>query len=166
MELRADSLPAEYLRKAKEADRNYCGTAQDVQGPVESKLRGFPPLMKLVIGPFSECSEDLHELLSTMAESKTQYQCRSLGLLESEWKVASNLTYLRRQVSVCGVRSVADSLLNRLQQAGFARGAAQAAKRRAEALGREERGRRERAAHWLLHTRGYRVLQRGQFLNS
>ena len=66
-----------------------------------------------------------------------------MGLLESEWKVASNLTYLRRQVSVCGVRAVADSLLNRLQQAGFARGAAQAAKRRAEALGREERGRRE-----------------------
>ena len=89
------------------------------------------------------------------------------GEVESEWKVASNLTYLRRQLSVCGVRSVADSLLCRLQQAGPAgRGAAAAARRRAEAFGREERGRRERAAHWLLHTRGYRVLQRGQFLQS
>ena len=27
----------------------------------------------------------------------------------------------------------------------------------------EERERRERAAHWLLRTRGYMVLQRGQF---
>ena len=33
--------------------------------------------------------------------------------------------------------------------------AAAAARRRAEAFGREERGRRERAAHWMLHTRGY-----------
>ena len=52
------------------------------------------------------------------------------GEVESEWKVASNLTYLRRQLSVCGVRSVADSLLCRLQQAGPAgRGAAAAARR-------------------------------------
>ena len=27
-----------------------------------------------------------------------------------------------------------------------------------------EKARRERAAHWLLHTRGHQVLQRGQFL--
>ena len=166
VELRADCLPAEYLRKAKEADRTYCGTPQGDQGPVEAKLRSFPPLLKLVIGPFAECSQDLHELINTMAESKTQHQWRSQGLMESEWRLASNLTYLRRQVSVCAVRAVADSLLNRLQQAGYARGAAQAAKRRAEALGREERGRRERAAHWMLHTRGYRVLQRGKFLNT
>ena len=87
--------------------------------------------------------------------------------MESEWKVASNLTYLRRQISVCAVRAVADSLLSRLQQAGPAgRGAATAARRRAEAFGREERGRKERAAHWLLHTRGHQVLQRGQFLNT
>ena len=66
---------------------------------------------------------------------------------------------------MCAVRAVADSLLARLQQAGPAgQGEAAAARRRAEAFGREERGRRERAAHWMLHTRGYRVLQRGQFL--
>jgi hypothetical protein len=167
VELRADALPGEYLRKAKDTDRTYCGTADGEQGPVERRLLGFPPLIKLVMGPFADCSEDLHELLNSLAESKTKYQCRMKGEVESEWKVASNLTYLRRQMSVCGVRSVADSLLCRLQQAGPAgRGAAAAARRRAEAFGREERGRRERAAHWLLHTRGYRVLQRGQFLQS
>ena len=118
-----------------------------------------------MVGPNAECSEDLHDLLNTMAESKTKHQCNSRGEAESEWKVASNLTYLRRQLSVCAVRAVADSLLARLQQAGPAgRGEAAAARRRAEAFGREERGRRERAAHWMLHTRGYRVLQRGQFL--
>ena len=167
VELRADALPGEYLRKAREADRAYCGTGVGDQGPVERRLRSFPPLVKLVVGPNAECSEDLHDLLNTMAESKTKHQCRTRGEIESEWKVASNLTYLRRQLSVCAVRAVADSLLARLQQAGPAgRGAAVAARRRAEAFGREERGRRERAAHWLLHTRGYRVLQRGRFLNT
>ena len=104
--------------------------------------------------------------MNTFAESKTKHQCNTRGEAESEWKGASDLTYLRRQLSVCAVRAVADSLLARLQQAGPAgRGEAAAARRRAEAFGREERGRRERAAHWMLHTRGYRVLQRGQFLN-
>ena len=57
-------------------------------------------------------------------------------------------------------------LLARLKQAGPAgRGEAAAARRRAEEFGREERGRRKRTAHWLLHTRGYWVLQRGQFIN-
>ena len=87
--------------------------------------------------------------------------------MESEWKIASNLSYLRRQLSVCAVRAVADSLLARLQQAGLGPGggAVLAARRRAQAMAREEIGRREREAHWLLHTRGYRVYQRGQFLH-
>ena len=166
--MRADALPADYLRKARDTDRNYCGTAPGAQGPVETKLRSFPPLLKLVVGPFGECSQDLHELLNTMAESKTKHLCRSRGEPESEWKTASHLTYLRRQISVCAVRSMAESLLVRLQQAGQGPGggAAQAAKRRAQAMAQEERGRRDRAAHWLLHTRGYRVQNRGQFLKE
>ena len=89
---------------------------------MERKLLSFPPLLKLVVGPFGECSQDLHELLETMAEMKTQYQSRSRGEMESEWKIASNLSYLRRQLSVCAVRAVADSLLTRLQQAGLGPG--------------------------------------------
>ena len=86
-------------------------------------------------------NEDVHELLNTMAECKTSYQCRSQGEVESEWKLASNLTYLRRQVSVCAVRAVADSLLARLQHSGPpGRGAAQAARRRALGRGDEEGG--------------------------
>ena len=112
------------------------------------------------------CSGDLHELLNTMAESKMKYLSRSRGEFESEWKTASHLTYLRRQIYVCAVRGMAKSLFVRLQQAGVGPGggAAQAAKRRGQAMAREERGRRERATHWLQHTRGYRVINRGQFL--
>ena len=80
---------------------------------------------------------------------------------------SSQITYLRRQLSVCCVRAVADCLLTRLLQVGQAGpGAAAAARRRSIALGLEERGRKERAAHWLLHPRGHRVLRRGQFLEE
>ena len=51
-----------------------------------------------------------------------------------------------------------------LGQAGL--GAAAAARRKSIALGLEERGRKERAAHWLLHTRGHRVLRRGHFMEE
>ena len=108
-------MPAEYLRKARDTDRDFCGAALGTQGPVETKLRSFPPLLKLVVGPLGECSGDLHELLNTMAESKMKYLSRSRGEFESEWKTASHLTYLRRQISVCAVRGMAESLLVRLQ---------------------------------------------------
>ena len=38
--------------------------------------------------------------------------------------------------------------------------------RRDWAVYQAERGRQERAAHWILRTRGYRVLQRGAFMET
>ena len=34
------------------------------------------------------------------------------------------------------------------------------------AMAQKERGRKERPAHWLQNTRGHRVLQRGQFMET
>ena len=110
MELRADNLPAEYLKKARDCNQDYCGTDRDNIGLVEAKLRSYPPLMKLVSGPNAEFSGDTLELLRTMADCNAQYQCQSQGLEESEWRVASNLAYLWRQLFVCAVLSVTDSL--------------------------------------------------------
>ena len=98
VELRADKLPAEYLKKARDCDQDFCGTARGTIGPVEAKLRSYPPLLKLVSGPNAEFSGDTHELLQIMADCKAQYQCRSQGLEES-----SSLTYLQRQLSICAV---------------------------------------------------------------
>ena len=99
--------------------------------------------MKLVSGPNAEFSGDTHDLLQAMTECKAQYQCRSQGLEESEWQVASNLTYLRRQLSICAVRSEADLLFCRLHQAGVGpgNGARLAPQRRALAMAKQERGR-------------------------
>ena len=168
VELRADKLLAEYLKKARDCDQDYRGTARGTIGPVEAKLRSYPPLMKLVSGLNEEFSGDTHKLPQTVADFKAQYQCRSQGLDEFEWRVVSNLFYLQRQLSICAVRSVADSLFCHLQQAGVGpgRGDRLAAQHRAVAMAQQERGRKERAAHWLQHIRGHRVLQRGQFLDT
>ena len=166
VEIRADALPAEYARKARNADRDYCDTQPGQQGPVEAKL-GQYSLLKLAIGPLAECSQDLHNLLNTMAESKVEHQARQQGREVKEEQYSSSITYLRRQVSVCGVRAIADCLFSRLLQVGQqGPGAAAAARRRSFAMFREEKARKERSAHWLLHTRGHQVLQRGQFLQT
>ena len=90
-----------------------CWTAPSTNGPVEAKLRSYPPLLKLVSGPNVEFSWDTHKLLQVMADCNAQYQCQSKGLAQ------------------------------------------------------QERGWKERTAHdCMLHTRGHRVLQRGQIMES
>ena len=99
-----------------------------------------------------------------MAESKVSHNARTAGREETEEAYASTIAYLGRQISVCAVRAAADSLFSRLLQVGQqGPGALQAAKRRAQAMAREEKGRKDRAAHWLLLTKS-RILQRGQFM--
>ena len=110
VEIRSDALPAEYLRKAINADRDYCDTQPGDQGPVEAKLCQYP-LLKLTTGPLADCSSDHHELLNTMAHSKVEHQARQQGREITEEHFASTLTYLRRQMSVCIVRAVVFVLL-------------------------------------------------------
>ena len=75
---------------------------------------------------------------------KGRHQVRALGREGSEEQFSSQKTYLRRQLSVCCVRAVADCLLTRLLQVGKAGPEAGAAARRSSiALGLEERGRKE-----------------------
>ena len=66
MELRADKLPAEYLKKARDSNQDYYGTAGVTIGQVKAKLRSYHPLMKLVSGPNAEFSGDTHDLLRAM----------------------------------------------------------------------------------------------------
>ena len=167
VERRAAALPAEYTKKARDTDLDYCGTDPGTMGPVETHLKTrYPDILKLVIGPTSEISADFHELLHTMAESKIQHDARATGRQESDWAFASQICYLRRQVAITAVRGISDSLHTRLLQVGKSPGQRQAERRRDWAVYQAERGRQERAAHWILQTRGYRVLQRGQFLET
>ena len=93
VERRAAALPAEYTKKARDTDLDYCGTDPGTMGPVETHLKTrYPDILKLVIGPTAEISADFHELLHTMGESKIQHDARATGRQESDWAFASQLS--------------------------------------------------------------------------
>lgn len=164
VELRADKIPSQYTKKARDTDRDFCNTPQGTIGPVETKLNSFPPLLKLVVGPNAECSSDLHDLVQILAESRARHLSRTQGKEVTSESISNQISYIRRQISVRAVRANADSLFTRLLQVDQGLGAQAAARRRGQAIEREERGRRDRAAHWLQHRTGNRIIRRGQFL--
>ena len=68
MDRRARALPGEYMTKARDVDRTFCGTAADQVGPVERRLRNFDPVRGLVFGTWGEGSSDVHKLIGILAE--------------------------------------------------------------------------------------------------
>ena len=44
MERRARALPGEYMAKARDVDRRFCGIAEGDVGPFERRLRNFEPV--------------------------------------------------------------------------------------------------------------------------
>ena len=53
----------EYVTKARSVDRQYVGTLQGQQGPVEAKLLSFERVRGAVFGAFGEASELVYQLI-------------------------------------------------------------------------------------------------------
>ena len=162
---RAGELNAEYLAKAKHTDQTYCGTPRDVIGPVELKLGSLGRVHGIVVGAFGEGSDDLHSLLHHRAVSRVRYAGPQVGrrgqLRTEEAEIALTTSFLRKSLSVCGVRSQARLLLGRLDVLGP--GAAAAALRRNHALQLERRWAQQRRADALSSVQGRSILRRGHF---
>ena len=74
---RARLLQGEHRRKAGNADQVYGGhNDPNHAGPVERKLLQFGKVFSLVLGAFSEVTEDLHLLIQSLAQSRI----RTMGL--------------------------------------------------------------------------------------
>ena len=162
---RAGELNAEYLAKAKHTDQAYCGTPRDRVGPVELKLGSLGRVHGIVVGAFGEASDDLHSLLHHLAVSRVRYAGPQVGrrgqLRTEEAEIALTTSFLRKSLSVCGVRSQARLLLGRLDVLGP--GAAAAALRRNNALQLERRWAQQRRADALSSLQGRSILRRGHF---
>ena len=159
---RARLLPNEYRRKAQEADRVYCNYAGERTGPVERKLLHYGELLGLVVGAFGEVSEDLHEIIQKLAESRVGAIGLRRGREASEKELGAVIGQIRRSLSTTCVRAQAQCLLSRLNQVG--QGVTQAANRRKWAALEEDRMRKERIAQWIGRDRGRNLVRRGQFL--
>ena len=159
---RASLLQGEYRRKAQEADRVYGEFNGEGAGPVERKLRQYGEVIGLVVGAFGECSEDLHELVQEMAESKARAMGLRRGREATDEEIGRIVGQIRRTFSTIVVRAQAQCLLMRMNCVG--KGFIEASRRRSWAAKEDERMRNERQAQWLSRVREKNLVSRGQFL--
>ena len=145
---RSGELNSEYIGKARSTDQKYCGTEIGTIGPVETKLGSLGEVRGLVVGAFGEGSEHLHELIHHLAKSRVQIAGPQKGrrgqVRSEEAELAITTSFLRRTLSLVGVRAHARLLLGRLEVIGP--GAAAAAGRRNLALQMERTWANQRRA--------------------
>ena len=164
---RAGELNAEYIAKARSTDQQYCGSAPGTTGPVETKLASLGNVKGLVVGAFGEGSEDLHTLIHHLATSRVRVAGPQKGkrgqVRSEEAELAITTSFLRRTLSMAGVRAQSKLLLSRLEVIGPVAGANAAVGRRSYALNLERRMANQRRADQLSRIQGKALLRRGQF---
>ena len=121
----------------------------------------------LVVGAFGEGSEDLHTLIHHLATSRVRVAGPQRGkrgqVRTEEAELAITTSFLRRTISVAGVRAQAKLLLSRLEVIGPVTGVAAAAGRRSLALNLERIVANQRRADLLSRLQGKALLRRGHF---
>ena len=128
---RARALPAEYAAKARQVDRQFCGTPPNEVGPVEAKLRTYDPVRGLVFGAWGEASPDVERLLSEFCRIGASTHWRSMQV-SGPGRAQDILAWmLRRCWGMTALRECARLKLERLEFVGP--GAVAAADRRAAA---------------------------------
>ena len=89
---------------------------------METRLASLGDVKGLVIGAFGEASEDLHSLIHHLAVSRVRVAGPQKGKRgqerSEEAELAITTSFLRRILSVAGVRAQAKLLLSRLEVIG------------------------------------------------
>ena len=62
-------MPQLYKRKLNPFDFKYPNTQLCQTGPLVRRLESYGKLEGLVVGPWAECSKDLHSLVKVMGEN-------------------------------------------------------------------------------------------------
>ena len=159
---RAAGLTADYLRKARNVDQQYCGTPAPPPlgpgnqqqpmaiGPVERRLLELGEVEGWCFGAFGEASvsEGVHHLVENLAEVRLEFaqtQPHQRGQVKSRAvEKACLVSYVRRTLSLTCVKEQSRLLLSRLRLLGD--GAGEANRRRARAEQLEVFAARERQA--------------------
>ena len=102
---RAKGLPKLYLDKAQKFDRKYCGTDPSNVGPLEERLTGFGTLLCLVAGQYGDVSQDYHDLLKRLVDSKAAHVAQIEGRPISNNERGLILYQLRRRLSISIIKA-------------------------------------------------------------
>jgi hypothetical protein len=114
----------------------------------------------LVVGPWGECSKDLHALVKVLGENKVAARARASGRESSDKELGVVIAQIRKYLSAAFIRAQSLCLLNRLCFLG--EGAKEAAGRRDLARRLEVSRKRDLLAHFQAHIRGQGLSRVGQ----
>ena len=157
---RANGLPNLYKTKLKPLDTRFHGTLPGQSGPLVRRLESFGRVKGLVVGPWGECSKDMHSLIKVMGETKVAAQARDRGRPASDNELGVVMAQIRKYLSTAFVRAQGLCLINRLCFLG--EGARAAAGRRDLAKRLEVSRKRDLMAHYQAHIRGQGLARVGQ----
>ena len=158
---RVKLLASEYQKKARNVDKDFVGTLEGEVGPVERRLAEYGELLCLVVGAWGEGSEDLHDLIHTMAKCRVNALGLARGRPGSEAELGMVLGQVRRSLSVASVRARSACLLTRLSLLG--EGSKKAMSRRQFQGWEEEKMRKEKQANWIGRIRRHGITHGGAF---
>ena len=156
---RAQGLPQDYRRKARKVDETICEPAHNTKGPVESRLDEFGEVLGLCFGAWSEASEDVHRLVTALAEARLKFQGMQRGRPGTKQELGIITGQIRRRLSLAVTKAQTSCLLARIHQVGP--GNARLAKKREWARLEDERMRQERRAQWMQTFEGVKTLRKG-----
>ena len=165
-ERRARELSTAYERALWKYDTRFYGAEPRGRavplpppGPLVHRLRSYGSLQTLVAGPWGDLSDDFHELLKLMAETRVANQARARGYEAGEGELGLAMGAVRRAISVAVVRAQSLCLLERLAFLGPGVRADVERRQLAERL-QERRRRDEEAYRQALASRGLRGVGR------
>ncbi len=76
MDEKAGTVPAQYKRRAMQADREYNDTPVGTVGPVEAKLASMAPFECFSVGAFGETNSAVSAFLGSLAEKGSDRPAR------------------------------------------------------------------------------------------
>ena len=94
---RAHQVSGEYLRAARQADRQYSAPGTS---PILDRLRSFGQTRGLVFGAYGEASPDVHALLTVAADGLAARQWRDMGARTQEEARSFIVSSLRRRLGL------------------------------------------------------------------
>ena len=157
---RANGLPNLYRKKLLPLDTRFHGAVPGQSGPLVRRLDSFGRVRGLVVGPWGECSKDLHSLIKVMGESKVAAQARDRGRPASDNEVGMVISQIRKFLSTAFIRAQGLCLLNRLCLLG--KGSKEVTGRRDLARRMEISRKRDLQAHFQAHIPGSGLAHSGQ----
>ena len=134
-------------------------------GRLEQKLISYGRVRGLVVGSWSELSNDFKELLFIMTENRKRIiESQPYGgrVRSDKAQHASYVSQLRQQLSRVCVQAQSRLLLDRLE--GLGEGMVEAAKRRSRALWTDREMERESRAQAVAARQGRSIYRAGDFL--